>query len=174
MNSGRRGRGDDGAPLRGGRMMTMATTGITMTTTCPATGGRQRGERATLMMTLMMNMWTGVSKVRVWRIPGMGDGGDCSVTATTTMTSRRADHIPPPHRQRQRTSWRRGCVPPATTGSGQRRERATSITAAATNTLTGVSGVRIGRIPGMGDGGDCGATVTTMTTSRRGDCIPPH
>jgi len=67
-----------------------------------------------------------------------------------------------------------GCVPPAMTGSRQRRERVTLTTAAKTNTSTGVSGVRIGQIPGMGDGGDRGATVTTMTTSRRADRISPR
>ena len=125
-------------------------------------------------MALMMNMPTGMSGVRVWWIPGMGDGGDYCVTATAMMTSRRADRIPPPRRRRQLASWRRGCVPPATTGSRQRRERATLTMTATTNTLTGVSGVRIGWIPGMGNGGDHGATVTTMTTSRRVDCIPPR
>ena len=94
--------------------------------------------------------------VRVWRIPGMGDGGDCSATATTMTTSRRADHIPPPRRRRRRA------------------KRAMSTTTATTNTSTGVFGVRVGRIPGMGDGGDRGATVTTMTTSRRADRIPPR
>jgi len=112
--------------------------------------------------------------VRIWQIPRMGDGGDCGVTATMTMTLRRADCTPPPRRQRRCASWQRGCVPPAVNGSGQRRERATSAMVATTNTLMGVSGVRIGRIPGMGDGGDCGATVTTMTTSRRADRIAPH
>ncbi len=42
----------------------------------------------------------------------------------------------------------------------QRRERATPTTATATtmNTLTGVSGVCIGQIPGTGNGGDRGAS----------------
>jgi len=47
----------------------------------------------------------------------------------------------------------------------------TSRTAATTNTLTGVSGVRIGQKLGMCDGGDRGTTVTMMTTSRRADRI---
>jgi hypothetical protein len=62
----------------------------------------------------------------------------------------------------------------AATESGQRRKRATSTMVATTNRSTGVSGVRIGRILGMGDGGDHGATLTTVTTSRRADRIPPH
>ena len=167
MNGGRGGRGIDGAPP--------ARREDDVTTTCPVTGGGQRGERATSTMALiMMNTWMGVSGVCVWRIPGMGDGGDCGVTATTTMTSTWADHIPPPRRQRRRASWRRGCILPAATGSGQRRERATSTMAVTTNMSTGVSGVRIGRILGMGDGGDCGVTVTTMMKLRRADRIPPH
>ena len=49
-----------------------------------------------------------------------------------------------------RTPTRTHCF--ATVG-GQRGERATSTTAATTNTSTGVFGVRVGRIPGTGDGG---------------------
>ena len=41
-------------------------------------------------------------RVHVWRILGMGDGGDCN--ATTTMTSRRADCILP-HGLRRCRSW---------------------------------------------------------------------
>jgi len=92
-------------------MMTTTTTRTKITTTCPATGGGQRGERAMSTTALLMNTSMGVSGVHVWRIPGMGDGGDCGVTVTTTMTSRRADRIPPPRRRRQRASWRRGCIP---------------------------------------------------------------
>ena len=51
--------------------------------------------------TLMMITLTGVSGIRIWRIPGMGNGGDCGVTVTTTMTKRRADRIPPLRRRRQ-------------------------------------------------------------------------
>ena len=40
--------------------------------------------------------------------------------------------------------------------------------------MHGMSGARVRRIPGMGDGGDRGATATTTTTPRRVDCIPPH
>jgi hypothetical protein len=180
IRGGGRGTGAEGGggmmvpPPQGGRMMTTTTTRTKTTTTCPATGGGQRGERATSTMALMMNASTGVSGVRVWRIPGMGDGEDCGMTVTTRMTSRRADRIPPPRRRRRRVSWQRGCVPLAATGSGQRRERVTSTTAATTNTSAGVSGVCIGRIPGMGDGKESGATVTTMTTSKRADRIPPH
>ena len=72
---------------------------------------------------LMMNTSTGVSGVRVWQIPGMGNGRDCGVTATTAMASWRADRIPPPRRRWRCASWWRGCVPPAATGSRQRRER---------------------------------------------------
>ena len=49
------------------------------------TGGGQRGERATLTTALMMNTSTGVSRVQVWQIPGMGNGGDCGMMVTTTM-----------------------------------------------------------------------------------------
>ena len=72
------------------------------------------------------------------------------------------------------SSWRRGCVLPAATGSRQRRGRAMSTTGATTNTSTGMFGVRIGQILVMGDGENHGATVTTMTTSRRADRIPPR
>ena len=48
------------------------------------------------MTALMMNTSTGVSGGRVWRIPGMGDGRNSGVTATTTTTSRRVDRIPTP------------------------------------------------------------------------------
>ena len=56
---------------------------------------RQRGERVTSKMAVMMNTSMGVSGVRVGQIPGMGDGGDCSAMATTTTTLRRA--IAPHH-----------------------------------------------------------------------------
>ncbi len=55
------------------------------------TGGGQRGERATSTTALMMNTSTGVCGVYVWRIPGMGDGRDYGVTATTTITSRKEE-----------------------------------------------------------------------------------
>jgi hypothetical protein len=102
---------------------------------------------------------------RWWRLRRDGDND---------MTSRRADRIPPPRRRRQRASWRRGCIPLATTGSRQRRQRATLTMAATTNMLTGMSGVCIRRMSGMGDGEDRSATVTMMTASKRADRIPPH
>ena len=40
--------------------------------------------------------------------------------------------------------------------------------------MHGVSGACVRRIQGMDDGGDLGAMATTMMTSRRADCIPPH
>ena len=52
-------------------------------------------------------------------------------------------------------------------------KRATLTMTATTNTSTGVSGVRIGWLPGMDDGGDRGATVTIMMMLRRVDRIPP-
>jgi hypothetical protein len=102
---------------------------------------------------------------RRWRLRREGDNGDGVEEGRSHPTTL------------QTTAMRElvgGCVPPAMTGSRQRRERVTLTTAATTNTLTGVSGVRIGQIPGMGDGGDRGATVTTMTTSRRADRISPR
>jgi hypothetical protein len=62
-------------------MMMTTTTGTKTMTTCPTTGSGQRGERAMSTTALMMNTSTGVSGVRIWWIPGMGDGGDCGVTA---------------------------------------------------------------------------------------------
>ena len=58
-------------------------------------GGRQRRERGTLAMVATTNTFTGVSRVCVGRIPGMGDGGDRSAKATTTATMTRAGRIPP-------------------------------------------------------------------------------
>jgi hypothetical protein len=57
-------------PPRDGRMMTMTTTGTKTTTTCPATGSGQRGERAMSTMALMMNTSTGV------RGPRLADTGN--------------------------------------------------------------------------------------------------
>ena len=61
---------------------------------------RAEGGEGETKTALMMNTLTSVSGVRVRWILGMGDGGDCGVMMTTTMTSRRADRIPPPRRQR--------------------------------------------------------------------------
>ena len=63
-------------------------------------GCRQRWERVMLTMAVMMNKLTGMSGVRLGRIQGIGDGGDCSAaaattTTTTTTTTTRADRIPP-------------------------------------------------------------------------------
>ena len=46
--------------------------------------------------------------------------------------------------------------------------------AAMTNTSTGVSGVCVGPILGMGDGGDRGAMARTTTMKRRANHIPPR
>ena len=128
-----------------------------------------------LMTAMMMNTLAGVSGVRVWGIPGMGDhGGDRNAAAITTTMSRRADRFQPPLGKWQCTSWQRGCIPLAATGGRQRRERATPTTAATINTLTGVSGVCVEQIPVKGDGENCRATVTMMMMSRRVDHIPPH
>jgi hypothetical protein len=101
---------------------------------------------------------------RWWRLQRNGDNAN---------NVEEGDRTPPPHGQWQRMSWRIGCVPPAATSGRQRRERATSTMTVTTDTSTGVSGVRVGRILGMGDGGDRGTTVTMRTTSRRADIIPP-
>ena len=55
---------------------------------------------------------------------------------------------------------------------GQRRERAMSTMAMVTKTSTGVSGVHIRWIPGIGDGRDCSA-MATMTMTTIADHIPP-
>jgi len=134
--------------------------------TCPATGGGQRGERGTSTMALMMNMLTGVPGVRVRRRlrrdgdndDNVEEGGSHPTTPQTTVTPELVEWLRSAGRDWQ---W-------------AEEKRATLTTAATTNTSTGVSGVRIGWLPGMGDGGDRGATVTIMTTSRRADCIPPR
>ena len=55
-----------------------------------------------------------------------------------------------------------------------RRKRERLMTGAMRNMSTSVSGVHVGRIPGISKGRDQRATATTTTTTRRMDCSPPR
>ncbi len=79
---------------------------------CPATGGGQRGERATSTTTPTTITSTGVSGIHVGWIMGMGNIGVHGAMATTTTRTRREERIPPCGRW-QHSSWRHGCIPPA-------------------------------------------------------------
>ena len=141
-------------------------------TRCPTTGGGQRRERTMSMAAATANTLTGVSGVCLGQILGTGIGGVHDVMAATTTRMRRVDHIPT-RGGRRHTSWRQDCVPLAATGGRQRKERAMFMTVATRNMLMGVSGVRIGCIPEIGDGRNSSTTATMTTMMRRADCIPP-